>query len=58
MCALRRGHVLGDAAAHADDLDRLVGAGAAGVRGVIALAGAVAEERVEIGVADAVALAS
>ena len=54
--ALRRGHVLGDAAAHADDLDRLVLARAAGVRGVIALARAVAQEGVEIGVADAVAL--
>src|SRR3546814_5847089 len=48
--------MLGDLAAHTDDLDRLVGARAAGAGGVIALPAAVAEERVEVGVADAVAL--
>jgi hypothetical protein len=51
--ALGRLHILGNAAAHADDLDRLVLARAARVRGMIALARAVAQEGVEIGVADA-----
>ena len=54
--ALRCRHILGDLAAHADDLDRLVGAGAAGARGVIALPAAVAEKCVEIGMANAVAV--
>src|SRR3546814_2367165 len=54
--ALRRRHILGDLAAHADDLDRLVGARARCAGGMIALPGAVAEEGVEIGMANAVAL--
>src|SRR3546814_1187395 len=54
--ALRCRHILGDLAAHTDDLDRLVGARAAGAGGVIALPAAVAQESVEIGGADAVAL--
>ena len=52
--ALGGGHVVGDAAAHADDLHGLVVARTASVGGMIALGLAVAEVRVEVGVADTV----
>ncbi len=54
--ALRRGHVLGDLAPHADDLDRLVRTGPARPRRLIALTRAVPQIRVEIGMTHPVRL--